>query len=155
MDKLFAELRRLGPAQQGRILRRAVGRGGAVYVRSLKRLSPSRTVAKAVRQSTRGNLTHVTVNVGVRSKRAKLLLRWMESGTKPHEVRVKKGGGKRIMSRGGTPYGRHFMHPGARPHPFFERAVSAGTPDVEAAIREEFRRQLAKISGFTLLKHRG
>lgn len=57
---------------------------------------------------------------------------WVESGTRPHEIRPRHRMALRFPQLGGFRFAKRVHHPGTRPQPFMEPALDAALDDILA-----------------------
>lgn len=117
---------------------RATRAGVALIRKRAKKLAPYETLKKSLvikRVSKRGNprvrffLGHTT---GPTAKHDGWFAHMVEFGTKPHDIGLKKGGGKKVMAhRGRSGYwhveGTKVRHPGVKERPYMRPAFDENT----------------------------
>lgn len=131
LDRLNAALQRFPAALAKRILRYAIRRAGAAFQRLARVEVPRRTgvLRRKIYVRTRQTGTLITARVG-----AGWPGRLVQTGTRPHEIRVSRAFA--LASRSQI-FGRVVQHPGARPKPFMERAWNEGVDEALTAFRVE------------------
>lgn len=138
---LDAALKTLPAKIERNILRSALRAGGNVFKKDMQANVPVEEgeLRASVRTTTRSKKGMVYAAVKVGGKRAPHA-HLVEFGTKPHQIKAKKGGG--LTVGGGVVFS--VDHPGAKPHPFARPSFDAKPPAAIQAVGQKIRERLTK-----------
>lgn len=139
--ELDAMLQSLPVKVERNILRAALRAGAAVFREEAKAKAPvdSGALRRSIKVSTNSKKGRVTAKLKVGGKLAPHA-HLVEYGTKPHQIKAKKGGG--LTVGGGVVFS--VDHPGAKPHPFMRPAFDAKPPAAIQAVGQKIRERLTK-----------
>lgn len=137
LDALQKLLDTLAPRIEKNVMRGALREGAKVLLAEATYRAPSRsgTLVSTLKIGTRAKGGTVTSYV----KSDHFYARFVEYGTKPHEIRPKHA--KSLFIAG--VFGTLVKHPGARPHPFMRPALDAGAQEAVIASAEYMKKRLA------------
>ncbi|MGP1675928.1 MAG: HK97-gp10 family putative phage morphogenesis protein [Burkholderiales bacterium] len=120
------------------ILRSALRAGAKVMQTQAKANVPvqSGDLKKSIKIGTRARGGRVTASVKTKLWYAK----WVEYGTRAHNIAAKKNGWLSFMGI----FAKEVMHPGAKPHPFLRPALDATASAAVIAVGEKIKSRLTK-----------
>lgn len=141
LDQLFAELQRIPVAIEKNVMRGALRAGAQVLLAEATYRAPHRSAAlvSSLRIGTRSRGGTVTSYV----KTDLFYARFVEFGTKPHEIKPRRA--KSLFVAGW--FGLLVKHPGAKPHPFMRPAMDGAASGAIVAAAEYMKQRLATKQG--------
>jgi len=136
------------PAKVERNIMRGALRAGIKTIQPLAKQninSVSGLLAAGLKIGTRSRGGIVTSYLKASGPHA-FLAKWVEFGTRAHNIAAKKGG---WLSFGGI-FAKSVDHPGAKPHPFMRPALDSGAQTAVQAAAEYMRTRLSTKHGLDM-----